>query len=48
MDMHKLVGRNVKRIRLEKALTQEQLAALSGSASSTWAASKPDVATRRC
>jgi transcriptional regulator with XRE-family HTH domain len=30
MDMHKLVGRNVKRIRLEKALTQEQLAALSG------------------
>ena len=30
MDMRKLVGRNVKRIRQEKGLTQEQLAELSG------------------
>jgi transcriptional regulator with XRE-family HTH domain len=30
MDMRKLVGRNVKRIRLEKGLTQEQLAERSG------------------
>jgi transcriptional regulator with XRE-family HTH domain len=30
MDMHKLVGRDVKRIRQEKGLTQEQLAELSG------------------
>jgi transcriptional regulator with XRE-family HTH domain len=30
MDMRKLVGRNVKRIRQEKDLTQEQLAELSG------------------
>ena len=30
MDMRKLVGRNVKRIRQEKGLTQEQLADLSG------------------
>ena len=30
MDMRKLVGRNVKRIRQEKALTQEQLAERSG------------------
>jgi predicted transcriptional regulator len=30
MDMRKLVGRNVKRVRLEKGLTQEQLAELSG------------------
>ena len=30
MDMRKLVGRNVKRIRQEKRLTQEQLAELSG------------------
>lgn len=30
MDMRKLVGRNVKRIRLEKGLTQEALADLSG------------------
>ena len=28
--MRKLVGRNVKRIRQEKGLTQEQLAELSG------------------
>jgi transcriptional regulator with XRE-family HTH domain len=30
MDMRKLVGRNVKRVRQEKRLTQEQLAELSG------------------
>jgi transcriptional regulator with XRE-family HTH domain len=30
MDMRKLVGRNVKRIRQEKGVTQEQLAELSG------------------
>jgi transcriptional regulator with XRE-family HTH domain len=30
MDMRKLVGRNVKRIRQERGLTQEQLAELSG------------------
>ena len=30
MDMRKLVGRNVRRIRQEKGLTQEQLAELSG------------------
>ena len=30
MDMRKLVGRNVKRTRQEKGLTQEQLAELSG------------------
>jgi transcriptional regulator with XRE-family HTH domain len=30
MDMRKLVGRNVKRIRQTKGLTQEQLAARSG------------------
>jgi transcriptional regulator with XRE-family HTH domain len=30
MDMRKLVGRNVKRIRQEKGPTQEQLAELSG------------------
>ncbi|RWO19529.1 helix-turn-helix transcriptional regulator [Mesorhizobium sp.] len=30
MDMRKLVGRNVQRIRLRKRLTQEQLAEISG------------------
>ena len=30
MDMRQLVGRNVRRIRQEKGLTQEQLAELSG------------------
>jgi transcriptional regulator with XRE-family HTH domain len=30
MDMRKLVGRNVKRVRQEKGLTQEHLAELSG------------------
>ncbi len=30
MDMRKLVGRNVRRIRQKKGLTQEQFAALSG------------------
>lgn len=30
MDMRKLVGRNVRRIRLRKGLTQEALAALCG------------------
>jgi transcriptional regulator with XRE-family HTH domain len=30
MDMRKLVGRNLKRVRQEKGLTQEQLADLSG------------------
>jgi transcriptional regulator with XRE-family HTH domain len=30
MDMRRLVGRNVKRIRQQKGLTQEQLAELSG------------------
>lgn len=30
MDMRRLVGRNVKRIRLEKGLTQERFAELSG------------------
>ena len=30
MNMRKLVGRNVKRVRQEKGLTQEQLAELSG------------------
>jgi len=30
MDMRKLVGRNVKRIRRQKGLTQEQFAEVSG------------------
>ena len=30
MDMRRLVGQNVKRIRLEKGLTQEQLSDISG------------------
>jgi len=30
MDMRRLVGRNVRRIRIAKNLTQEQLAVLSG------------------
>jgi transcriptional regulator with XRE-family HTH domain len=30
MDMRRLVGRNVKRIRLEKGLTQEQFSEVSG------------------
>ena len=30
MDMRRLVGRNVKRVRQQKGLTQEQLAELSG------------------
>ncbi len=30
MDMRKLVGRNVKRIRMKRGLTQEQFAELSG------------------
>ncbi|GLS40654.1 transcriptional regulator [Mesorhizobium tianshanense] len=30
MDMRKLVGRNVQRIRLRKRLTQEELAEISG------------------
>ncbi|MER9438916.1 helix-turn-helix transcriptional regulator [Mesorhizobium sp. M0618] len=30
MDMRRLVGRNVQRIRLRKRLTQEQLAEISG------------------
>jgi transcriptional regulator with XRE-family HTH domain len=30
MDMRRLVGRNVKRLRLEKGLTQEQFAERSG------------------
>ena len=30
MDMRKLVGRNVRRIRLKKGLTQEQFAVVSG------------------
>jgi transcriptional regulator with XRE-family HTH domain len=30
MDMRRLVGRNVRRYRLEKGLTQEQLSELSG------------------
>ena len=30
MDMRKLVGRNVRRVRQEKELTQEQLAEVSG------------------
>ena len=30
MDMRKLVGRNVGRVRREKGLTQEQLAEISG------------------
>jgi transcriptional regulator with XRE-family HTH domain len=30
MDMRKLVGRNAKRIRQQKGLTQEQLAEVSG------------------
>ena len=30
MDMRKLIGRNVRRIRLEKSLTQEQFAERSG------------------
>jgi transcriptional regulator with XRE-family HTH domain len=30
MDMRKLVGRNVQRIRKKKGLTQEQLAEISG------------------
>lgn len=30
MDMRRLVGRNVRRIRVVKGLTQEQLAELSG------------------
>ena len=30
MDMRKLVGQNVRRIRLEKGLTQEQFSEISG------------------
>lgn len=30
MDMRKLVGKNVKRIRLKKGLTQEEFAEISG------------------
>ena len=30
MDMRKLVGRNVRRIRLKKGLTQEEFAEISG------------------
>jgi len=30
MDMRKLVGRNVRRFRLKRGLTQEQFAAVSG------------------
>jgi transcriptional regulator with XRE-family HTH domain len=30
MDMRRIVGRNVRRIRLEKGLTQEQFAEVSG------------------
>jgi len=30
MDMRRLVGRNVRRVRLAKGLTQEELAALTG------------------
>ncbi len=30
MDMRKLIGRNVKHVRLEKGLTQEQFAEMSG------------------
>jgi transcriptional regulator with XRE-family HTH domain len=30
MDMRKLVGRNLRRIRLKKGLTQEQFADISG------------------
>jgi transcriptional regulator with XRE-family HTH domain len=30
MDMRRLVGQNLKRIRLKKGLTQEQFAVLSG------------------
>jgi transcriptional regulator with XRE-family HTH domain len=30
MDMRRLVGQNVKRVRLEKGLTQEQFSELSG------------------
>lgn len=30
MDMRRLVGRNVRRVRLAKGLTQEQLAVLTG------------------
>ncbi|MER8407815.1 helix-turn-helix domain-containing protein [Mesorhizobium sp. M1307] len=30
MDMRRLIGRNVQRIRLRKRLTQEQLAEISG------------------
>jgi transcriptional regulator with XRE-family HTH domain len=30
MDMRKLVGNNLKRVRLEKGLTQEELADVSG------------------
>jgi transcriptional regulator with XRE-family HTH domain len=30
MDMRKLVGRNVRRVRSERGLTQEQFAAVSG------------------
>jgi transcriptional regulator with XRE-family HTH domain len=35
MDMRKLVGRNVKRIRQDRGLTQEELAERSGSAASS-------------
>jgi transcriptional regulator with XRE-family HTH domain len=30
MDMRKLVGRNLRRVRLQKGLTQEELSAVSG------------------
>lgn len=30
MDMRKIVGRNLKRVRLERQLTQEELAEISG------------------
>jgi len=47
MDMRKLVGRNVKRIRQGKGLTQEQLAELSGFSQQYIAASSRADATRR-
>ena len=47
MDMRKLVGRNVKRIRQEKGLTQEQLSELSGFSQQYIAVSNRAGAIRR-
>ena len=48
MDMRRLVGQNVRRIREKRGLTQEQFADFQGSASNTsaaWREAAPTVVT---